>query len=321
MTSSSKPLFRSRISTSAWIVIVSCLVFFVVSFLGRNWIAKKMDEQLVAHQQKINQSHELPQRLIGLAPSNVETLFAMGLGDHVVGVSRFTSYPPEALDLPKVGGYVDVDLERLVSLRPDCIVMVESQRALIPKFDELGVKHVSVDHASVEGIVKSFHQIAEVCGNKKEAEAITKKMRQRIAEVKARVKPGRRPRVLVCIHHEIDSSQPTQVVVAGNAGFHQDLIKIAGGVNAYQGPVAFPKLSRENLINVNPDIMIILLRDEVLKTHTKQELIDQWRVYQELNAVKNNHVFILVGKEHFVPGPRTLQTLDAFAEIIRGASL
>jgi len=266
--------------------------------------------------EKAGELSEIPVRLAALAPSNVEALFAMGLGDHVVGISRFSQYPLEALKLPRICGYVDVDFERLLSLEADCVVMLDSQRSLVKKFDELGIRTVSVDHASVDGIINSFNQIAEVCGNQEQAREITERMRAHIESVKKKVAGRGSPSVLVCIHHEVDAAQPTQVVISGNSGFHQELIEIAGGKNAYQGPVAYPKLSRENLINLDPDVLIVLTRDEALEQYSRQELIAQWGAYPELKSVKNDQVVIVTGNRHFIPGPRSMDTLDEFVKAL-----
>lgn len=302
-----------RMTRTVWVVVALVVAFFAVSNLGRLWLAQ---EAAVRQSADDSEQTDGPQRIVGLSPSNVETLFALGLGDKVVGISRYSSYPPEALDLPRVAGLSDVDFEQVLILETDCVVMLHSQRGLVQKFDELGVPTLTVDHASVEGIITSFTEIADVCGNQEKAREITDHMRSYVGKVRKRFKDKRRPRVLVCIHHSTDVSQPEQIVVAGNAGYHQELIDIAGGVNAYQGSVPFPKLSRENLINLDPDIIIAMMHNKVAKNRSKKELAELWQVYGELSAVKNNRVEVVVGDEHFLPGPRFLGTLDAFAEAI-----
>jgi iron complex transport system substrate-binding protein len=307
--------FNFRVSLSVWVVMGLIVVFFTASHCGRMWLAGKAREQAEARAEKVVGS-EVPVRLAALSPSSVEMLFAMGLGDHVVGISRFSEYPPEALRLPRVCGYMDVDFERLLSLDVDCVVMLNSQRSLVKKFDELGVRTVSVDHASMDGIIDSFNQIAEVCGHQEQARKITERMKAHIEAVKQTVAGRVRPSVLVCIHYEVNASQPTQVVVSGNSGFHQELIEIAGGKNAYQGPVAFPMLSRENLIHLDPDVLIVLTLNETLDQYSKKELIAQWGAYSELKAVKNNRVVIVAGNRHFIPGPRSMDTLDEFVKAL-----
>jgi len=309
----SQPYSHARISASAWVLAGFVVAFFLVSYAGRQWLAG-VERSEPAASGTLNEV--VPRRLVALAPSSVEVLYALGLGDRVVGISRYSSHPPEALELPQVCGFLDVDYEQFLGLRPDCVVMVDSQRSLVEKFQEFGVRTLRVDHARVEGIIGSFTEIAEVCGNQKEAKEITDEMRLRIAEIKNRVKGLDRPRVLVSIERDTDSVKPDQVIAAGNAGFHQELIELAGGVNAYQGSIAFPKLSREKLINLNPDIIIDLIRDEVIAQRPEKELLLQWGAYSELNAVKNGRVVIIDGNQHLIPGPRFLDTLDAMVEAI-----
>ena len=316
MTTSATP----RMSSSSWLVVGLVCLFFATSYAGRQWLAG-LDRGKVVVPETGEGEFSKPQRIVALAPSTVEALYALGLGDRVVGISRFSSYPPEALDLPKVAGFVDVDFEQLLDLKPDCIVMVDSQRSLVEKFHELGLRTLSVDHASVEGILDSFTEISDVCGNQKESKVLVNEMREHLAEIKQRVHGKSRPRVLISIERDTDSAQPDQVIAAGKAGFHQELIELAGGVNAYQGSIAFPKLSREKLINLNPDVMIDLIRDEVIARRPKKELIQQWGVYRELKAVQNNRVVIIDGNQHLIPGPRFLKTLDAMVDAIRSVGV
>ena len=307
-----------RLSASTWVVVGCVVSFFLLSHFGQTLVQGWTAEQAKRYEQRRTKDSKYAQRLVALTPSNVEALFALGLGDHVVGVSRYTSYPEEAVRLPKLCGMVDVDFEKLVTLEPDCIVMLESQESLLPKFAELGIKTLSVNHESVEGIISSFVEIAEVCGNEERAHDINTEIRAHISSVRKRVEGKSRPRVLVCIHHSSDISQPEQIVACGNEGYHQELIDIAGGVNAYQGAVAYPKLSRENLININPDIIIDLVNKKVVNNRSKEDLKKLWDPYSELEAVKNGKIVIVDGAEHFLPGPRFLRTLDAFSEGIHG---
>jgi len=302
----------SRLPPSSWVVVGLIVLFFSASYAGRLWLADGGRSGNSQVSVELVENDTRPQRIVALAPSTVEVLYALGLGDRVVGVSRFSSYPAEALELPKVAGFVDVDFEQLLALRPDYVVMVDSQRSLVDKFDELGIMTLSVNHATVDGIIDSFGEISAVCGNQNEALRITREMRAHIAAVKDRVKDLDHPSVLISIERDTDLPQPDQVIAAGNSGFHQELIELAGGVNAYQGSIAFPKLSREKLINLNPDIVIDLIRDQVIAHRPEKELLRQWGVYQELEAVKTHRVVIVSGNQHLIPGPRFLDTLDVF---------
>ena len=305
-----------RLSSGAWLLIGSVLIIFVLSFIGRSWV------QGLTREQTSNLLEEVkvdgPNRLVALSPSSVETLFALGLGKKIVAVNRYASYPAEVAGLPKICGMVDVDFEQLLILEPDYVVMLDSQASLLPKFADLAVPTLSVTHDTVEGIINSFSEIAKVCGNEERSALIVTEITSHIDEIKKLIAEKEKPRVLVCIHHSTDVSEPEQIVVCGSAGYHRELIEIAGGVNAYQGPVAFPKLSRENLININPDIIIDLVNSKVSEGRSRESLIKLWDIYDELDAVQNKKIVIADGEEHFLPGPRFLSTLDTFVEGIHG---
>lgn len=284
--------------------------FFVGSYFARTWVGE--GESSVEKEEYLS----APQRIVGLAPSTVEVLYELGLGDQVVGISRYCTYPQEALVKPKIAGFLDVDFETLISLKPDCVVMVDSQHSLEDKLHQLGVKTVSAEHASVDGIIQSFKKIGKVCGKEKESITKADQMQAHVDATREKLTDESRPRVLVCIERDPDSPRPDRVIAAGSGGFHRELIEIAGGVNAYQGSIAYPVLSREKLLNLNPDVIIDLVRDETYQKYTEPTLLKQWYAFGELNAVKNERVVIIAGNQHLIPGPRFLDTLDAMVEAI-----
>jgi iron complex transport system substrate-binding protein len=305
------PPSSSRMNSSKWLVVVLVVVFFVGSYFVRLYLGDGTASS-VENVEPLTS----PQRIVGLAPSTVEVLYEVGLGDQVVGVSRYCTYPPEALGKPKIAGFLDVDFEALVSLKPDCVVMVDSQHSLVDKMNQLGIRSISAEHASVDGIISSFKKIGKACGKEKESIFKAEQMQAHIDATRKKLVGQPRPRVLVCIERDPDSPRPDRVIAAGSGGFHRELINIAGGVNAYQGSIAYPVLSREKLLNLNPDVIIDLVRDEVFEKYKEQPLLRQWYAFGELNAVKNNRVVIIAGNQHLIPGPRFLDTLDKMVEAI-----
>jgi iron complex transport system substrate-binding protein len=298
-------------NSSKWLVVVLVVVFFLGSYFARLWLAGGAESPMVSSEHLTS-----PQRIVGLAPSTVEVLYELGLGDQVVGVSRYCTYPPEALGKPKIAGFLDVDFEALVSLKPDCVVMVDSQHSLVDKINQLGIRTISAEHASVDGIINSFKKVGKACGKEKESIAKAKQMQAHIDATRKKLADQPKPRVLVCIERDPDSPRPDRVIAAGSGGFHRELINIAGGVNAYQGRIAYPVLSREKLLNLNPDVIIDLVRDEVFKKYKEEPLLQQWYAFGELNAVKNKRVVIIAGNQHLIPGPRFLDTLDKMVDAI-----
>ena len=287
------------------------VVFFVGSYFARLCLGGGAESSV---ENVVNLTS--PQRIVGLAPSTVEVLYELGLGDQVVGVSRYGTYPPEALEKPQIAGFLDVDFESLVSLKPDCVVMVDSQYSLVAKINQLGIRTISVEHASVDGIISSFEKMGKACGKEEVSIAKAEQMQSHIDAVRKKLADQPKPRVLVCIERDPDSPRPDRVIAAGSGGFHRELINIAGGVNAYQGGIAYPVLSREKLLNLNPDVIIDLVRDEVFEKYKEEPLLKQWYAFGELNAVKNRRVVIIAGNQHLIPGPRFLDTLDQMVEAI-----
>jgi len=298
-------------NSSTWLVVVLVVVFFIGSYFARRWLSDGAASSVESVEHLTS-----PQRIVGLAPSTVEVLYELGLGDQVVGVSRYCTYPPEALKKPKIAGFLDVDFEALLSLKSDCVVMVDSQRSLVDKMNQLGITTISVEHASVDGIISSFEKMGKACGKEKESISKVEQMQAHIDATRKKLAGQPRPRVLVCIERDPDSPRPDRVIAAGSGGFHRELINIAGGVNAYQGSIAYPVLSREKLLNLNPDVIIDLVRGEVFRKYKEEPLLQQWYAFGELNAVKNKRVVIIPGNQHLIPGPRFLDTLDKMVEAI-----
>lgn len=260
---------------------------------------------------------EHPQRIIALAPSLVETVYQLELDNRLVGVSRFCRYPEDATTKPEVGGYLDLDFEALLKLRPDCVILLQEQHLLTERLNKLGIETISVNHASTEGIISSITRIGDACGKSHQANMLVEQIHQRIQKIQSLTKKNASPpRVLVCISRDTSSAHPDRIIAAGNSGVHQEYITMAGGINAYSGPISYPSISREKLIQINPDIIIDLITEENWQRHGEQQLLQQWLSYPELKAVKNQRIIFLHEHKHLIPGPRFTETLAAFTSAI-----
>jgi iron complex transport system substrate-binding protein len=258
------------------------------------------------------------QRVIGLSPSIVEIIYQLGLDDRLVGVSRFSYHPPEAKQKTVVGGYVDLDYEAVLGLKPDCVILLEEQESLATKLNAMGIHTIILDHASTQGVIESISVIGKAFDEEAQAGEIIRTMQKRIHALTQSLQQGRakkhRPRILVCIDRDTSSDHPDRVIAAGNKGVHQEYITMVGAINAYQGPVAYPLLSREKLIHLDPDIIIDLIREDTWKKIGRNTLLRQWQAYGELKAVKNKRIVFLHEHKHMIPGPRFIDTLEIFAQ-------
>lgn len=196
-----------------------------------------------------------PQRIVSGIPSATEMLFALGLTNEVVGVTTNCNYPPEALKKEKVGGFF-LNLEKVVSLKPDLVVMVEdAQKRDIEKFRDFGLNVYTINPHTVEDVMTSLIDLGKVTGREGRAEELTAEMRAELAKYQRKENflwfTIRRPSVVVIV-----GSNP--LVVAGGGTFIDDVVRHAGGRNiAADSRVAYPQYSFEKLLNENPECIII----------------------------------------------------------------
>jgi len=243
-------------------------------------------------------------------PSLTEMLFALDLGNRVVGVTNNCNYPPEAKKKEKIGGFF-LNLEKVVSLKPDLIIMLEdAQKRDIEKFKNYGLPVYTINPRKVDEVMDSLIKLGEVTGKKRKAKILVADMKRRIAAIKQKdiemMTVLRRPRVLVVV-----GSNP--LIVVGGGTFIDDIIKYAGGLNiAREAKAAYPQFSFEKLMQENPDYIIV--PEGVIKSAEIQE-DSRW---QRLAAVKNNRILFIDADILSRPGPRVVEAIEEIAKFIHG---
>ena len=271
-----------------------------------------------------------PARIVSLAPSITETLFALGLGDRVAGVTRYCDYPLDAVGRPVVGGYFDVNYEILISLKPDLVIHTVEHEDARARLTELGFTTLSVNHSRVNGILESITTIAARCGVSEAGEELRRSLEGRIKEIQEGFSPKlpsshapmrplalSPPRVLVAVGRLLDKGPGGEVFISGRDGFYDDLIVLAGGVNAYrQETLKFPAISDEGLVRLDPDVIIEMVPD-LQGQSDKESLMSIWRARRGVRAVREGQVHILGEDYVVVPGPRFIDLLEDIAEIIQ----
>lgn len=261
------------------------------------------------------------QRVVALSPSLVEIIYELELGDQLVGVSRFCLHPPEAAEKTVVGGYLDLDFEKVVRLQPDIVLLLREQEALATRLHQLGINSLTFDHASTRGILGSISKIGESFRREEKADVILKDIADRLSKINSSdSSSAKQPRVLISIDRDASGDRPDHLIAAGRNGVHQEYLKMVGAVNAYDGPAAYPSLSREKLIQLNPDVIIELISPDRWKETGEQELRRQWHAFPELKAVRNDHLIFLHEHRHMIPGPRFVDTVEAIAEALQNTS-
>ena len=252
-----------------------------------------------------------PQRIVSLAPSLTETLFALNLGPEVVGVTQFCAYPAEAALKPKVAGFSDVYLEALIRTRPNLVVLPMDKTWNRLQMERLGLPALAFDTRTIPGLMHSIEILGQSSGHPAEAAALLEEIRQNLAAVQAKAQGRERPRVLFSVMHAYQGlGYISEISVIGNDGFYSELIKLAGGKNAYQGRLPFPRLSREAIIFLDPEVII----DIIPPGEDLQAVRRDWQSLSSVSAIKNNRLLLLNDEAHTVPGPRFVQTLQVMSQ-------
>ncbi len=255
-------------------------------------------------------------RVVSLAPSATEVLFDLGLDDQVVGVTRFCDYPPAAQSKIVVGGYYDPNFERIVQLQPDLIVTLPEHEKIRAQLNKLNLQTLKVEHASMEGILTSINTIGNACGVAKRAKKQIQRYQQRLDRVEQATSSGNRPRVLVALGRPVEEESTRRVAVCGPNSIYGELIKRAGGVNAYADDVSYPLISAEGVVAIDPDVIIELVSDMEGQARTAEQIRQDWVEIPELTAVANDQVHVLGGDHLIVPGPRFVLLVEQLARII-----
>ncbi len=242
---------------------------------------------------------ENPQRIISLAPSVTETLFALGLGDRVVGVTSYCDYPPEAARKEKVGDTLRPGLEKIVSLKPDLVIASTSSQLeqFVRDLDEVGIPiYVSNPH-TLAGVLASIEVIGAITGVDDRAEELTDKMRARINAVESGLAAVReRPGVLFILGVE-------PLITVGGASFINELISRAGGDSISRGVEAeYPQYSLETAVARCPEVIFLQTGESRLPERLNQT-----------PAALNNRVFQLDDNLLMRPGPRIVDGLEQMA--------
>jgi len=259
----------------------------------------------------------MPQRVVSLSPSVTEIVFALGAGERLVGVSRYCDFPEEVSRLPRVGGFVDPDYETIVSLKPELVILLSSQRIAQRELEKLKIFSVMVPHRTVEDVETAILKIGRLLGVDERGRQLVNRIRSRAGAVRDAVTGLPRPRVMLCIGRSMSAPGSGPVYVAGKDGFYDRMIAMAGGENVCREErVAFPQLSAEGVIRLDPDVIVDLVNIQGRPTQSPGELVAQWQCLQNVKAVRTGKVFVLTDTRSLRPGPRYVEFLEQLVPML-----
>ena len=256
-----------------------------------------------------------PQRIVSLSPSNTEILFTLGLGDRVVGVTKYCNYPPEVKELEDskkigiVGGYVDPDIEMILSMQPDLVLASEKHGSgAVSQLDREGIPAFIVDPHNLSGILHSIESVGKITGTEAKAADLCLQMQSRIDAVSSSVASLPEKRVLYVVWHD-----PVQTAAAGT--FENEIIEKAGGVNIFGDLSGYAQVDPEAIAVRNPEVIIACTgmgsgADKPLLWAETEPGLNQ------TSARKNGFIYQAQGDLITRTGPRVVDGLEAFARFI-----
>ena len=255
-----------------------------------------------------------PGRIISLSPSITEIIYALGGFDRIVGVSQYTDYPPEASSLPSVGGWINPSMEAILKLKPDLVILLEDQRKIFgDKLSRLGVNLLSVDsNPSIDHITQSIIQIGKAIGKNERAAQLKHEIDSEIRNITSITRGVADKKVLCVIGRNPGTLD--DIYVIGNSSYINEIITLAGGKNVIKNRRLSVKISKEAIFSLDPDIIIEVNHDRSLK---KEDILNVWKSFDEIRAVKNDQVYIVSSTSLLHPSQRVLASLKELLSIIQ----
>ncbi len=255
-----------------------------------------------------------PRRIVSLAPSLTETVFALGAGDRLVGATRFCDYPPEALRVPRVGGMLDVSVEKILDLAPDLVLASSdsNRAATLTQLRDLGISVAELEASDFEGVLRQTIAVGRLIGEEATATRLTVELRERAARVARAVAEERRPRVLYLVWAE-------PAVVPGRGTVIDDLLRRAGAESVSAGEtIPWPRYSLERIVAVQPEVIIMGRHG----SGQNDEAVERWqREGLSLPAFENGRVYFIDGDLVHRPGPRVINGLEILARLFHPGRL
>jgi iron complex transport system substrate-binding protein len=247
-----------------------------------------------------------PNRIISLAPSLTETIYALNLQDHLVGDTDYCDYPPDAQKKPKVGGGINPSLEQIVSLHPDLVLVTNSFNRLdtVRALDSLGIPSYDVDPHTVDEIITSTEKLADVLGAPEAGKSLAEDLQNRLDVLKTKLASTQPTRVLFVVWTE-------PLMSVGKGTFVFDALRKAGANSIVDSSRDWPQMSLEEVVHLQPDFLIFPETHSDTGAHDFETLALKpgWRL---LDAV-HNRKYAVVSDAVIRPAPRIISVIEELA--------
>ncbi|HLH39241.1 MAG TPA: cobalamin-binding protein [Bryobacteraceae bacterium] len=250
-----------------------------------------------------------PQRIVSTAPSITELLYALGLGDRVAGVTRYCTYPPEALKKPKIGDYVNPNVEAIAALKPDLVIVQTNPVRLAERLRRLHLNVLEIDQRDLAAIYESIREVGQATGAAARATELIDRIRGGLEEVRARAAKLNPEKMMLVVGRR--PGRLDGLIVTGRSSYLNEIIRIAGGENVFgDARAAYPQVSLEEVLARDPRVIVDMGDmgdDAAIPAARQREVIELWQRLPSLAAVREHRVYAISSGGFLVPGPRVVE--------------
>ena len=256
-----------------------------------------------------------PKRIVSLIPAVTEMIFALGEGRRLVGVSSYDRFPPEVARVPHVGGLLDPNVETLLALKPDLVIVYNTQAELKQRLQRVGVPFYNYEHRALADVMSTLRAVGSRIGAPTRADMLAVDMERAIATTRASVSALPRPRTLLVFGREPSSLR--NIDASGGHGFLHDMLEAAGSTNVFTDiKRQSVQASTEMILSARPDVIIELRYGDSVKAADLPRELEVWNSLTSVPAVRNHRVYGLIGDEFVVPGPRVVDAVRRLARTL-----
>ncbi len=257
-----------------------------------------------------------PKRIVSLVPNVTEMVYAIGAGSRVVAVSSYDTYPPEVRALPNVGALLDPNVERILSLKPDLVIVYGSQDDLRRQLAKAGIDTFSYRHGGLDAVTSTIRELGATLGEAGAAAALATKLDRDLDAIRQRVAGRPRPRTLLVFGRERLSLRG--IYASGGVGFLHDMLVAAGGENVFADVKAESvQATTEQIISRRPDVVLeVRAANDAFPSGDRDAETRTWSALGSVPAVHNHRVLFLFDDRIVVPGPRVVEGTRAIAQAL-----
>ncbi len=285
--------------------------YFFVLMIGLLWpfIGLASQREMVDQVGRTVSVPKNPTRIISFAPSITEMIYALDQQKYLVGATKFSDYPEAANQLPKIGSYVRLDLEKIISLNPDLCIAIKdgNPKVTVDRLSEMGIPVFAVSPYNTETVMEAVELLGDLLNARKKVNSLITDMRHRIKQVQDKVaKIDRHPRVFFQIGI-------TPIVSVSSNTFVDEIITLAGGQNVVTGSVPYPRYSTEQVLNLKPEVFII---SSMAGKDVFQKIKAEWEQWPQMPAVRDNRIYLVDSNLFYRPTPRLVDALEILVQIL-----